>query len=139
LEAGLASGAALAKFREIVAAQGGDVRMVDDPSRLPAATLQEPVISAVGGFVRDVDARAVARACLRLGAGRARAEDAIDPAVGVARLVKIGERVAPGAALAMIHANDAAALAVARTILARAIVVGETPGVPLKLVDEIID
>jgi pyrimidine-nucleoside phosphorylase len=139
LEAGLASGAALAKFREIVVAQGGDARMVDDPSRLPVARLQEPLVSAAGGFVRDVDARVVARACLRLGAGRARAEDPIDPAVGVARLVKVGERVAPGGVLAMIHANDEAALAAARALLSRAIVVGETPGTPFKLIDEIID
>jgi pyrimidine-nucleoside phosphorylase len=139
LEAGLASGAALAKFREIVVAQGGDARMVDDPSRLPAARWQEPLVCPAGGFVRDVDARVVARACLRLGAGRARAEDPIDPAVGVARLVKVGERVAPGGLLAMIHANDETALAAARALLSRAIVVGETPGTPLKLIDEVID
>jgi pyrimidine-nucleoside phosphorylase len=138
LAAGLASGAALAKFREIVAAQGGDVRMVDDPALLPAARRQEPLLSPAGGFVRDVDALAVARACLRLGAGRARAEDKIDPAVGVARLVKIGERVAPGGILAMIHANDGDALAAAQRALARAIVIGETPGRPVPLIDEII-
>ena len=137
LEAALASGAALAKFREIVAAQGGDVRMVDDPSLLPSARLQEPLVSEAGGFVGEVDAPP-ARACLRLGAGRARAEDRIDPAVGVARLVKVGESVAPGGVLAVVHASDEDALAEARAILERAIIVGKTPGVPVPLLDAII-
>jgi pyrimidine-nucleoside phosphorylase len=138
LEAGLRSGAAFAKFREIVAAQGGDVRMVDDPSRLPAARWQEPLFSRAGGFVQEVDARAVALASLRLGAGRARAEDRIDPAVGFSHLVKVGERVAPGGVLAMIHANDEGALAAACPMIQRAIVIGDTPGVPTPLLDEII-
>ena len=138
LEAGVRSGAAFAKFREIVAAQGGDVRMVDDPTRLPAARWQEPLVSRAGGFVREVDARAVALASLRLGAGRARAEDRVDPAVGFSHLVKVGERIAPGGVLAMIHANDEAALAAARPMIERAIVIGDAPGVPTPLLDEII-
>jgi pyrimidine-nucleoside phosphorylase len=138
LAAGIESGAALAKFRDIVAAQGGDVRMVDEPARLPAASRQEPLPSPRGGFVRDVDARRVAAAAFRLGAGRARAEDRIDPAVGIGRLVKIGERVAPGGALCVIHANDGAALAEARALLAEAIVVGDTPGTAPALIGEII-
>jgi pyrimidine-nucleoside phosphorylase len=138
LAAGLASGAALAKFREIVAAQGGDVRMVDDPSRLPRARHQEPLRSAGGGFVREVDARVAAHVALRLGAGRTRAEDKIDLAVGLDRLVKVGERVAPGGVLAMIHANDTAHLAEAKTWLEQAIVIGDTPGTAPKLIDEII-
>jgi pyrimidine-nucleoside phosphorylase len=138
LRAGVASGAALAKFREIVAAQGGDVAVVDDPARLPSARLQVPLVHAAGGFVRDVDARAVALACLRLGAGRMRAEDPIDPAVGVNRLVKVGERVPPGGVLAMIHANDEAALLEARTLLEGALAVGDQPGVPLPRVDQVI-
>ena len=138
LEAGLASGAALAKFREIVVAQGGDPRMVDDPSRLPAAQRRELLVSRAGGYVRDVDARAIALASLRLGAGRTRAEDRIDPAVGLARLVKIGERVPRGGVLAELHGNDAAALAEARVIADRAIVVGETPGTAAPLIDEVL-
>jgi pyrimidine-nucleoside phosphorylase len=138
LTAGLQSGAALAKFREIVLAQGGDVRMVDEPGRLPAARRQEPLLSPGGGWVRDVDARAVAHAAFRLGAGRARAEDKIDPAVGIDRLVKIGEQVPPGGALCVIHANDAGALASVQSLLAGAIIVGDSPGTTPKLIDEII-
>ena len=138
LEAGIASGAALAKFREIVATQGGDAQVVDDPTRLPQARVQAPFTSSEGGFVRSVDAMGIALAALRLGAGRARAEDKVDPAVGVSHLVKIGEKVAPGGTLCVIHASNDAHLAEVRTILESAILVGETPGVAAKLIEEII-
>ena len=125
LGSALASGAALAKFREVVAAQGGDPRVVDDPGRLPVARSLEPVSAPRAGFVTAVDARAVAFAALRLGAGRARAEDAVDPAVGVAGLVPVGEPVAAGQPLAWLHANDPAGLPEARALLAGAFTVGD--------------
>ena len=127
LERVVANGAALEKFREIVAAQGGDVRTIDDPLRLPQAKHQVAMMASRAGVVVDVDAMAVALAALRLGAGRTKAADLVDPAVGVSGLAKMGERVVAGGTLAVIHANDEAALAEARAMLAKAIVVGDTP------------
>jgi pyrimidine-nucleoside phosphorylase len=127
LERVAASGAALEKFREIVAAQGGDVRTIDDPLRLPQAKHQVAMMASRSGVVVDVDAMAVALAALRLGAGRAKAADQVDPAVGVSGLAKMGERVVAGGTLAVIHANDEAALAEARAMLTKAIVIGDTP------------
>jgi pyrimidine-nucleoside phosphorylase len=139
LERVVANGAALAKFREIVAAQGGDVRAIDEPSRLPQAKLQVPLSASRAGVVGDVDAMGVALAALRLGAGRAKASDQVDPAVGVSGLVKMGERVNVGDTLAVIHANDEAALADARAMLAQAIVVGDTmPDVPPLIAEVLI-
>jgi pyrimidine-nucleoside phosphorylase len=138
LETVVANGAALAKFREIVAAQGGDARVVDEPGRLPQARLQVQVAAPRGGFVSDVDAMAVALAAMRLGAGRVRAEDPIDPAVGVGDLVKVGERVEAGAPLAVIHANDEQALAEAGALLGRAFVLGDTFTPPGRLIEEVI-
>ena len=138
LEAALKSGAALNKFRELVAAQGADANVVDEPSRLPRAKLRMPLPAPRGGFVQDVNAMAVAMAALRLGAGRAKAEDAIDHAVGIADLVKIGERVEAGAPLATIHANSEASLAQAKTILGDAIKVGDSPATPPPLIDRIV-
>ncbi len=129
-------GAALAKFREIVSAQGGDARVVDEPERLPQAALRVPLAAPRGGFVRDVEAMGVALAALQLGAGRARAADTIAPAVGVSSLVKIGERVAVGQPLAVIHASDEATLAVARDLLGHAIVLGDRPGIAPELIAE---
>jgi pyrimidine-nucleoside phosphorylase len=127
LERSISSGSALAKFRELVAAQGGDPRVADDPSALPAAAVRVALPSLSEGWVRSVDALGVAMAAQRLGAGRARAEDAIDPAVGVSGLAKVGQRVQKGEALCTIHASDRDRLAEAHAILSRTIVVGASP------------
>ncbi len=122
----VASGAALAKFREIVAAQGGDPGVCDEPvAVLPAARFTGEVRAARAGWVVGVDAMAVALAALRLGAGRTRAEHAVDHAVGFTRLVKVGSRVGPGDLLGIVHANDEARLAEARVALAGAVELGD--------------
>lgn len=138
LEAVVKSGAALAKFREIVTAQGGDARVLDDVTCLPQAKLTADVVAKRAGFVSDVSAMDVALAALRLGAGRAKADDVVDPAVGVAALVKIGERVTVGAILAKIHANDARALDEARAMLEKAIVVSDREPTLRPLIDGVI-
>ena len=138
LERSLSTGAALAKFREMVSAQGGDPAVVDDPARLPKAGLVRPLASKRGGFVGDVDALGVALAALRLGAGRSRAEDTIDPAVGVSGLVKSGDPVKAGGALCVIHANSEATLREAAAILESAIAVGDAAPAAAPVVGETI-
>lgn len=138
LEAVVANGAALAKFREIVVAQGGDVRAIDDVARLPQARLKVALTASKTGVVSKVDALDVALAALRLGAGRAKADDKVDFAVGVSDLVKIGERVAAGATLCVIHANDETALLEAREKLEAAIVLTDTAGEPPRLIEDVI-
>ncbi len=134
----LQDGTALEKFRELIAAQGGDARVVDEPERFPQAKFKVPLVATKGGYVTEVDAMGVALAALQLGAGRAKAEDTVDHAVGIGELVKIGERVEVGTSLAVIYANDEESLADARGMLAKAIVV--TDGVPpaTRLIDEIV-
>jgi pyrimidine-nucleoside phosphorylase len=139
LAAALSSGRALAKFREIVAAQGGDTELVDHPEQLPQARLIVPLHATGGGTVQSVDAREIALAALRLGAGRLRVEDAIDPTVGVSQLVKIGETVGPGERLCFIHANDEQALAAAQVQISGAFTFGDRPPVPARLIAEIVD
>jgi pyrimidine-nucleoside phosphorylase len=138
LERSLSSGAALAKFRRLVASQGGDGRFIDEPARLPQARLIQPVPSAREGFVVDVDACGVALAALRLGAGRLKAEDRIDPAVGIAGLLKSGERVEAGAPLCFIHASAERDASEALDILGKAIVVGDAPSPAQALVGEVV-
>jgi pyrimidine-nucleoside phosphorylase len=131
-------GSALAKLREIVVAQGGDGRAIDDVTRLPQARLKVPLAAPRSGVVADVDAMGVALAALRLGAGRARAEDDVDPAVGISDLVKIGEPVTAGAPLAVVHANDETAMAAAQVMLAKAIVVADRAPAQPALIDDVI-
>jgi len=138
LEGAVASGTALAKFRELLEAQGGDARVVDDPSRLPQARTRSPLPSPRSGFVARVDAMGVALAALRLGAGRARAEDRVDHAVGISGLVKVGDRVSAGDPLCVVHSNDEGAHADAVGMLGAAVVIGDAPVTPAPLVGEVI-
>jgi pyrimidine-nucleoside phosphorylase len=138
LEASVASGAALAKFRELIAAQGGDARVVDEPDRLPRAGYLKPVFSSRDGYVADVDAMGVALAALHLGAGRAKAEDPVDHAVGIDGLAKRGARVRAGEPLAMIHANSERAARAAEAMIAYAIRVEAEPPAATELIDETV-
>jgi thymidine phosphorylase len=80
----------------------------------------------------------VALAALRLGAGRAKAEDRVDHAVGLTCLVKVGDRVSAGDPLCVVHSNDERAHAEAQEMLESAIVVGTAPVRPPPLVGEVI-
>ncbi len=139
LEGVIADGSALAKFGEIVAAQGGDRNVIDDPAKvLPKAQQLVPLLAARSGIVQDVDAMGVAMAALRLGAGRTRAEDAVDHAVGITGLVKMGESVEAGQSLAVVHANDDDSWAAAEVLIRDAITIGdEAVEVPPLVVDRI--
>ncbi len=133
LEDLLASGEALAKFRALVEAQGGEVRMVDDPALLPQARVVETMTVPVDGFVAQVGALDVAYAALDLGAGRAKKSDAIDHAVGVVSHLKVGDQVQAGNVAFTIHANSAAQLGAARMRLAQAVAYQDSPVEPLPL------
>ncbi len=138
LEESIASGAAWKKFRELIVAQGGDVRTVDEPARLPQARIKRELASRGAGYVQDVDAMQVALAALRLGAGRTRVADKIDHAVGIAALRKVGEPIALGEPLCVLHASDERAAAEAKTMVEQAIVVGAHPVPQSELVAELI-
>jgi pyrimidine-nucleoside phosphorylase len=116
----IASGQGLAKLRELVEIQGGDVRMIDNPDRLPQARLIEDVQSDGNGYVAQLNALTVAQASLELGAGRARKTDPIDPAVGIVVHRKIGDPIKAGDVIFTIHADNKDQLARARTILQHA-------------------
>ncbi|MBA3947310.1 MAG: thymidine phosphorylase [Herpetosiphonaceae bacterium] len=105
LTAVLNSGAAWRKFREFVAAQGGDLSTVDDPRLLPEATVVEPVAAPHDGFIGAIDADLLGLAVNALGGGRQRKDDRIDPSVGIVLVHKVGEFVAQGTPLATIHAS----------------------------------
>ena len=110
----LASGAAWRKFRELVKAQGGDVRYVDEPTRLPQARLIEPVPAPCGGYLAGVNAAEVGKAVVELGGGREEINDSIDHSVGVLVHHKVGDLVQKDTPLFTVHANDEAKLAAAR-------------------------
>jgi len=132
------SGRALEVFREMVRLQGGDVRALDDFSRLPTARYKEPFPSPSDGHIAGVDADLVGRACIVLGAGRKKTEDRVDFAVGVSDIAKIGEMVSKGQPLATLHANDTGKLEEAKAMLAKAFTFSRETVPPVPLISDMI-
>ena len=101
----LESGAAAEAFGRMVAAQGGPADFVERwPDRLPAATVIRDVPSLSGGFVHTIDGEALGLSVVRLGGGRQREGDKINPSVGLSELAGIGEQIGIGEPLCMVHA-----------------------------------
>jgi pyrimidine-nucleoside phosphorylase len=125
LEEILATGRATDRFTRLLERQGGDPRVVEDPSRLPSTPTQVVHEAARAGWVERADARQIGLAALELGAGRRRVDDSVDPAVGLEVEVRVGARVEVGDPLVTIHARDEAGALHARTRLDEAIVIGD--------------
>ncbi len=138
-ESALESGQALETFRRLVRAQGGDVRYVDEPDRLPQAPLIETINAPRTGYLLGINAREVGETSVELGAGRARKEDPIDHAVGIVIHHKVGDRVEAGDPLFTIHANDSSKLAAARMRLLAAHQWSTEPVQALPLFYDVID
>ena len=99
------SGQALEKFRQMVALQGGDAGVIDDPGRLPRAKYALDVLSSRSGYVSAIQCEAVGTACVILGGGREKKEDSVDPAVGIILHKKVADRVAVGEPLCTMMYN----------------------------------
>jgi pyrimidine-nucleoside phosphorylase len=125
VRAAIASGAGLEKFRAIIEAQGGDPRVIDDPSRMPQPAVRETFLAPADGIVTDIDAELVGRAAVALGAGRDRVDAGVDPAAGITILAPVGSRVKRGAALAELACRDASRMAPARALLMKAVQIGD--------------
>jgi thymidine phosphorylase len=123
--AALADGRALAKYQEMIAAQGGD-----PGAPLPVAPYATVVPAAQGGYLRHLDAFAVGVAAWRLGAGRARKEDAVSASAGVICLAKPGDQVTAGEPLLELRADDEARFGRAMEALEGAIQIGPRPPEP---------
>jgi pyrimidine-nucleoside phosphorylase len=101
----IAKGAALKRFAEMVHLQGGEERVVENISLLPAARNRLDVLSRTAGYVSQMDCEKIGIASLVLGGGRSTKEDVIDPAVGLMVHKKIGDRVAAGEPLCTLYYN----------------------------------
>lgn len=97
------SGAGLAKFRAIVEAQHGDPSVIDNPDKLPTTEHKSAVLARAQGVITDIDPYALGTSAMRLGAGRAKAEDRVDHAVGIVLAKKVGDSVERGEPIAYVH------------------------------------
>lgn len=106
LEEAIESGAAIRKMQQIVEAQGGDPRVVEEPDRLPRAKKRIPVTTTRNGWIIGLDALEIGLSSVALGAGRRRVDDVVDPSVGIVLEKKPGDAVERGDTLAVLHARD---------------------------------
>jgi pyrimidine-nucleoside phosphorylase len=136
IEQAMASGSGWERLLRAVDRQGGDVRVLEHPERLPRARHQSVVRADTAGFVVDLDARRIGQAATLLGAGRLVKEDRIDPAVGIHLAAKQGEPIERGGVLATLWYNDRQRLSGARALVKAAYRVGAQPRSPGRLILE---
>ncbi len=125
LETAIDSGLAAERFEQIIEAQGGNPRAVEDPAVLPQAQAVEVYAAPRTGVVQRVEPRTIGRAIVALGGGRRTVDDPIDPTVGFVITVKPGDRVLDGEPIASVFAKDADGVRTGFEALAQAIVIGD--------------
>jgi pyrimidine-nucleoside phosphorylase len=133
----LRDGRAYGKFLSLVRAQGGQLREDDVSFGLPEAQHRLEIEAPRAGYVRQMDAGKIGQAAMVLGAGREKLTDAVDPAVGVELLVKVGAPVRAGEPLARLHYNAAPAEPAAE-LIRQACQIGEEPPQPRPLIHQVI-
>ena len=138
IEREVADGAALEKMREIVEAQGGDPRVVDAPDQLAVARHHTTITAATDGYLTDLEPLELGYASMGLGAGRNRAEDAVDPGAGIRLHVQLGDRVRKGDGLATLYTSERARLRVGTDRVTAAFRIGKRrPPVRNRLIETI--
>lgn len=130
----IADGSALQKLKEMVAAQGGDISCLEDPSRFPQTACHHVVKARQSGYITAMDTEAIGITSVVLGAGRASKEDAIDYAAGLRISKKTGEWVEEGQELAVLYTNRPEALAEAEERYQKAVTIGPDAPEALPLV-----
>ena len=138
LENALSSGAGLRKLAEMIAAQGGDPRVVEDLSLLPQAAVKRVMRAETVGYLSAMDTTALGMAAQRMGAGRAKKSDMLDYSVGYVLHVRLGDEVTEDTPLATLYArNEAEAEEAEKAIRKVLTIAGEKPQTP-KLWDAVV-
>ncbi|MGB9840494.1 pyrimidine-nucleoside phosphorylase [Thermovenabulum sp.] len=106
LKENMKNGRALTKLKEIIGAQGGDERVIEDYSLLPKAKYTLEVYPGKEGYIKEIDALRLGLTAMKLGAGRQKKEDNIDLGVGIWIYKKVGDFAEKDKPLARILAND---------------------------------
>jgi len=132
------SGAALEKMRQIIAAQEGDARVLDDYDLLPRASHTHTVSASETGYIQAIDTEAIGHASMLLGAGRARLDTAIDLGVGLIVEAKIGDKIEQGQPLVTLHFNEEARVEDAASDIHNAYTVGEHKVAPPQLIKAVM-
>lgn len=121
----LDSGAAAQKLEQLIEAQDGDPRIVSEPDRLPRASIVTEVRCQESGVLTGLAAKQLGLAGLKLGAGRLRKSDPIDPAVGIVLQRRVGDKLEKGDVVAQIHASSQESAAAAQEEILNSLSLGQ--------------
>jgi pyrimidine-nucleoside phosphorylase len=135
----IASGRALDVFRRFIAAQGGDPRICEDYSLLPAASVRVEFPAPASGFIEAIDAFEIGMAAVDAGAGRRIKEDTIDYGSGFLFHSKVGDRIEKGQCIVTVHSNRPEHMPAVVERLGQAIRIGPRPPARTKMIRYLID
>jgi len=135
----LASGAALEKFREWIARQGGDASFIESPEKLGTAPVTWELKAEEGGYISSMDAERIGKAAAVLGAGREKAGDPIDYTAGIVLLGKTGDEVREGGTLATLYTSKKEKIPEAAVFLRDAIRISPQKPAPQPLIFGVVE
>lgn len=133
------SGEGLEKFRELIARQWGDTRVIDNPEMLVTAKYKIPMTSLEDGYISRIEAKNIGQAVVNLGGGRYKKEDPIDNAVGIEMVKKIGDEVKNGEPILYLHANTESQALMQIEMLRKSIEISKEPVEKLKEILDIVE
>jgi pyrimidine-nucleoside phosphorylase len=134
----LLDGSGYRKFKDVIAAQGGNPHVLDRFELLPNATGAQEITTARGGYVSGIDAELIGQASSMIGAGRNTKEDSIDPAVGVILEVKVGQKIDSGSILCRIYYTSEEHLEEAAELVEGAFKISQQPTDERDLILEVV-
>lgn len=134
----ITSGKALEKFREIIKSQNGDDSIIEDYTKLPQASIKYEVKAPKDGYVANIDALKIAKACKNLGAGREKKSDSIDYSAGIYLTQKYSEPVCAGETIAVIYTNKQETIKEAEELILSAFEITDDEPKPISLIYKII-
>ncbi len=132
------NGKAYQKFLQLIENQGGDISYIENLEKLPKAKLVEAVYSKNDGYIQEINSKEIGKIAGKLGAGRDRKEDSIDPSVGIVLGKKVGDKIKQGEVLAYVHANSESKLKEAKKSLEEIIKISSSSVEKEKVVLEMI-
>lgn len=139
LEEKIASGEGLKTFGDMIEAQGGDRRVVEDTGLLPKAPYKVPLKAERDGYVVKMYTSDIGNAAKLLGAGRERKTDVLDLSVGIVMNVRVGDAVKKGDLLATLHVGEGSDRIGAFNLLKKSIVVGDEKPEAKPLIQAVVE
>lgn len=139
LKKAVEDGSGFTRLRSMLEEMGGDVRYVDDPNLLVRTKRIVPIYKDCTGYIKKLDAKSIGLAALLLGAGREKAGDTVDPAVGILMKKRCGDRIEKDEPIAYMYVNDETNLDEAVSKLVNAVCVADEKPEDEALVCDIIE